>query len=486
MAASESNAVEGLAGLLMDAGQRLPGIAPEDLADRVIYALKAHASEAEALKSLRAALSEPAFQSTSEIDAVWKALEWGGRQLEPFPRFMYRDYSKWKAVAEAMPYRALHEALAQVDKAIMPEVAQIMMQKGIREIYSMGPSPEVDKVLLENLAAVQFNARYCPVDVNESAAKAAIDEIAEHLTSVFGGESWKKHLTLGGFEPTRFDDVKNQGPACVIYGGGTIMNDRKLWLQAAKIAQTDGIVVASAAVTPDESDYSDYWLSFYDKPEGREMFEAALGRISPDLFTKEDRGKWSIEFEYVPHNLRATAYWAHYHTPRISVQLRVHDEMTVTVDGSPMKLQPTRTWKEVDEWEDFRSGFRQRFDNDEGIEAAIAEAYNRDDFSLLPPECKKSYPIELVTSAKLLWPDFLMQVPQEFGLRQIRLAKTGIDYARNRKQGLAMAAVFNVDNVKDFVPGLKGVGMPKPWPPQYAHDPAYASWESTVQSAPRK
>lgn len=486
MAAPENTAGQELAELLIDAGQRLPRIAPEDLADRVVYALKVHASEAEALQSLRAALSKPVFQSSREIDAVWKALEWGGRQFELFPRFMYRDYGRWKAVAEAMPYRALHEALAQVDRAIMPEVAQIVMQKGIREIYSMGPSPEADRALLENLAAMQFNARYCPVDVNESAAKAAIDEIAKHLTSAFGGESWKKHLTLGGCEPTRFEDVKNNSPACVIYGSGNIMNDRKLWLQAAKIAQKDGIVVASAAVTPDESDYSGYWLSFYDRPEGREMFEAALRKISPDFFTKENRGKWSIEWEYVPHNLRATAYWAHYHTPRISVQLSVHDEMMVTVDGSPMKLQPTRTWKEVDEWEDFRSGFRQGFDNDKSIEAAIAEAYNRDDSSLLPEECKKSYPIELVTSAKLLWPDFLMLVPQEFGLRRIRLAKTGIGYARNGKQGLAMAAVFNVDNAKDFVPGLKDVGMPKPWPPQYAHDPAYASWESTVQTLPRK
>src|SRR3989338_5847178 len=113
----------------------------------------------------------PVFNGHREIDMVWKALELGGRQFALFPRFMYHDYHIWKAVAESHPYKALHTALAQADAAIVPEAARIIAQRGISEVFSMGPSPKVDKVLLERIVKAGGRVTYCPVDTNPGAIK---------------------------------------------------------------------------------------------------------------------------------------------------------------------------------------------------------------------------------------------------------------------------------------------------------------------------
>ncbi len=354
----------------------------------------------------------PADPSREEIDASWKDMQLGlvGKVAELFPRFMYFRYEDWLKVASTPPYKQMHDALRQAYAGLVPKIAAQIREKGLKDVYSMGPTPSVDKLLLEQLVREGVTITYHPVDASQEALNSALEEITQHLTARFGN-SWEKFVTFDSSEPVKFAEVKSAAPSCVIYDGGTVMNNRKFWEQAAGLAKEGGVVVASAAVTPDEGDWSNYWLSIYDTQEGRRMFENALKGAFPDLFSRKNMGRWDIKFEYVPESWNWPERWGLYQTPMISVQLSVKKPLSVDVT-------------------DPETGERVKI--------------------YAHPDEKRAYPIVLATSAKLNLAAFLQTVPENFGLRPIepldkeRYVIREIDYALDGKRGLAAAAIFDV------------------------------------------
>lgn len=438
----------------------------------------------ELMGKINADALKPRFTTTLEADCAIKALEWG--RLLDSAKFMYFNYDLWRAVALAPQYKPLYDAMTRTAVAITPTLAAEIKKKGTSEVYSMGPSPVVDKALLENLVTGKTKITYHVVDTSERAISETLDEITQHLSAKFGKE-WQDYITIAEPQQSAFGSVKSSKPSCIIYSGGTLMNSVKFWEQAPKLAGEGGMVVATAALTPDESDYSAYWLGMYGIPENKKMFKEALRLAFPDLFKSENRGKWSVEFEHIPMQNRF-ARWAQYQTPRISAQLRVKEDITLTVNnprtGEPAQvyLHPTRTWAEVAEWEDHNSEFRKAFDNDSGIAAKIMEYWQTGNRKALPEESRKSYPIELAQSAKLMPQDFLLLLPGEFGMKMNSFTLDKIS-RKGGQSGLAAAAIYDVGKAPAAGFRPEEMGVPKAWPQGYPQDPAFLA--STRASAPR-
>ncbi len=365
----------------------------------------------ELVGKLEVLLNKPRL-TRPEVDSTWKDLQLGlvGRVANLFSRFMYFRYEDWLEVASTLPYKHMNGALKQAYADLVPKIVAQIKGKGLRDVYSMGPTPSVDKLLLEQLVTEGFEVTYHPVDTSQEAIKSALEEITQHLTARFGN-SWERLVKFGNTKPRRFEEVKSASPSCVIYDGGTVMNNRKFWEQAAGLAKEGGVVVASSAVTLDEGDWAKYWLSIYDTPEGGRMFENALRAAFPGLFSEKNRSKWQVKFEYVPESWSWPERWGLYQTPMISVQLQVKEPMTMSVPD-PETGKPVRIY--------------------------------------VPKDERRARPIVLTTSSKLNLAAFLQTVPKNFGLTPIgpldkeRYIAREIDYALNGKRGLAVAAVFDV------------------------------------------
>lgn len=353
--------------------------------------------------------------SRREIDDAWKDLELGlvGKIQGFFARFMYHNYKDWLEVASTAPYSHMNAALKGAYADLVLRIAARIKEKGLKNIYSMGPTPSVDKLLLERLVSEGVEVTYHAVDTSGDALNSALEEITHHLTEKFGN-NWQRLVRIGSTKPMKFDEVKSNGPSCVIYDSGNMMNDRQFWEQSAGIAGKGGIVVGSAAVNPGIEDMAQYWLPLYDTKEGRAMFRNAATKAFPGLSTRENIGKWDIKFEYVQENWNWEERWGVYQTPMISVQLSVKEPI-VTYIKDP------ETGKRV----------RLKLDNDKA----------------------RGRPIVLITSAKLNLAAFLQSVPENFGLKPIgplekdRYALREIAYEMDGKRGLAVSAIFDVGNL---------------------------------------
>lgn len=377
--------------------------------------------------------------STAEMDNAWKALEWG-RPFQDFSRFVYNNYTLWERVAQSHPYSALREALVAVDKAMAPSAAALLAERGLKHFYSMGPTPAVDKLLLENIVRKGGSVTYHPIDASSKAIKATLEEVTQHLNSAFGDGKWQEQIAFADAEPTDFSRAKSSGPSLVVYSGGTIMNNREFWQQAASLAQKGGVVVASTALTRPDEDMGDYWLSMYNTPEGKLMFEGGLKQSFPELFDKRNRGKWDVAFEHVPA-LPSFSKHEQYHTSRISIQLRVKDPVTLHFpDGTPISLRPTPTWSEAARW-DWKE---QRNHN---------------------------YPIELAISTKPNLGEFMLTTPQDFGMKNLFYMPKAISYELNGISGLVASAAFTVDNPTANWHRMEKRGPPTSWQPVLGDNP---------------
>ncbi len=416
----------------------------------------------------------------SEADGLAKLLEWG-RGLD-LSSYMYSDYESWDKLVRSEPYRQVNSALHDVDRAIMPEVAsEIMKRQGVVDIYSIGPTAAADKVMLEKLVENKRFVIYHTIDVNAGVINSSLAEIRQHLSSRFG-DSWKDIVILSNSAPACVADIKSAGPACVIYSSGTIMNNRNFWHDAARLAQVGGIVVASAALNPtlDEKALSEYWLSVYDSKEAVQLFERLLEHALPELFTAENRKKWNVALEYVTSPNKLTGQCS---TPRISAQLRVKELMSITLNGERLMSLPTRTWAEQNAWNDYGSSIRKEFDSSPQVRAAIERAYaaldkgaSQEEFlSMLPSECRRMPPIELACSAKHNPAEFLLTLPEKFGMDGVAYVQQGIRYKQNGLQGLAMSAVFSVDRPNSEMIFMKEAGPFRPLPPNYLYNPSIPS-----------
>ncbi len=462
------------------------GLPHEYLETRMVDAFLRISKPADAVAYLGDVFSRQiSFPDSRVFAKLWQGLTWGN-QFD-FSSFIYFDYADYQRVVQSAPYSQLHDAFLAVGKGIAPSVVEHIKQLGLRNIYSMGPSPSVDAQLLEQLVDNSISATYHPIDNNARVVTQTLELITEHLDKRFGRDRWSGLISLGDAKPSNFGDVKSSEPSCVIYSGTTMMNGRQYWRQASRIAKEGGIVVAGSAVELGEKEgNAPYWLSIYDTPEGKAMFYHAVERAFPDLFTLENKGKWEIALEYVPR-INRSAHWAAHQTPKISAQLRVKERMTLSVDGTPFDLNPTMSWAEVDEWEDSRSKFREWFDNDPNIKETIQRSYNTRDYSLLPDVCKRQYPIELASSWKPNFADFLFVTPLTFGMRlsNAQYVSAPISHVLNGNQGVVVAGVFRVEKPDAGWNAYNELIPSKPWPRNYPHDPAYLAWANSRQSESR-
>lgn len=363
-------------------------------------------------------------------DSVWKAMEWG-RPLD-FSLFMYGNYELFRKVTQTHPYSALYGAMREADQAMAPHAAGLFIERGLKDFYSSGPTGSVDKLILKKIVSEGLAVTYHPMDLNPEHIKATLDEVVQHLSATFDDGKWAQKVKFADTEPTDFGKVKSSRPSLVVYSGGTIMNNREFWQQAASLAQQGGIVVASTAITHPEPDMGKYWLSMYDTPEGRQMFEGALQQAFPELFTNGNRDRWYIEFEYVPMLPHFSKY-EQYQTPRISVGLMVKKPMTLHFpDGTPIMLKPTPTWAEAAKW----SWNEQR---------------------------DRNFPIELAISTKPYLGDFMLATPEDFGMKNILYVPRQIAYESDGLRGMVAAAAFSVDKPTSNWHRMEKRGPPRGW-----------------------
>ncbi len=345
--------------------------------------------------------------SRREIDAFWKDSEFGlfGKMAEAFPRFIYSfNYDAWGGLAKDSPYSRLHEAFEGSYRHLVPEIAAQIKQKGIDRIFSKGPSPEVDKLLLEELVRSEAHVTYQPVDISPEAVEKAMKAVTTYLDSKFG-KSWRNFITLGEGRAMSFSEARGNGKACAIYSGGDVMNGIAMWEDARETAGEGGIVVANAAVNADLGDWSSYWLSLYDNPQDHAMFTSGLKEALPGLFSKRNKGKWNLSFSYLPEDSDWARRWGVYQTPAIVAQLDVKEkidvEITDPVTGNPVKVS-------------------------------------------FKPRQAGAPPIVLGISTKLDAAGFLRTVPANFGLKQTHYLTEAINHEKNGRRGIVAAAIFEV------------------------------------------
>ncbi len=347
--------------------------------------------------------------SRREIDAISKDGELGlfGKMAEVFPRFMYAQYANWGALAKNSPYSQLHTAFEGSYRKLVPGIAAQINERGIAEVFSKGPSPEVDKLILEELVRSKTPVTYHPVDISQEAVGRALSTVTEHLNSRFGN-SWRDFINLGENRAMGFSDARGKGKSCVIYSGGDVMNGIGLWEDARKTAKEGGIVVANAAVTPDIGDWSAYWLSLYDNLQDKAMFMNGLKGALPGLFSKINRGKWNLKFSYLAEEFSWAKRWGIYQTPAIVAQLDVKEPMTVNtydpVSGRLVELN-------------------------------------------LKPRKAGEPPIALGISSKLNAAEFLRTVPGNFGLKASSYITERINPEEGGRRGSVAAAIFEVGKI---------------------------------------
>jgi hypothetical protein len=358
------------------------------------------------IRQLMKKITAPGALSREEINQIWKDIEIGfpGRFSSVFPRFAYADYDAWKTVASKQPYAQLHDALQAVDQAALFNAIPLI-KKGIKQVYSMGPSPGVDKLFLEELVNQNIQVEYHAVDA--SLAVGCQRELEDYLTEKFSGEKWKNLVKLSQ-ENLKFEDVKSREPSLVVYSGGTLMNKREYWEQANRIAQPGGIVVGSAALNPKrDNSMGEYWLSIYNTKENRRMILNGLETMLPSLFTKKNRDKWDVEFSY-SESTNDSDRWGIYQKPMVQAEIKIKQPMNVKVldpeTGNPVFIKAL-------------------------------------------PSTQRTYPLVALVSSKMSIGTFFGSLPERFGLA---LAKDiekpyvvrDIDYTFKGNQGKVGAGIF--------------------------------------------
>ncbi len=294
---------------------------------------------ADGLVNLLGLLAADASSQEGEVGrGISDSLQFGGR----FPAFlqMYLDKHIYCGIKEG-PYAAFSEAVHEADRQLLPAIVKQVKERGIRTVYSLGPTPELDAELLKMLAEQNIPIRYIAVDISPSTLFRAKDEISGHIGTHRGSEVTLDRI-LGSFE-----GVNSSEKSLVIMTGGTVSNNPdSLWEVAARIAKPGGLVVADSGTTPEHSRkesayWKKYWMNMYNTPAQRKMLMNGLKETFPDLFTQENRSRWQMRMNYVPHTAREN-WKERFTTPRIQVEVRINKEMDVRWAGREYNLMPSQ------------------------------------------------------------------------------------------------------------------------------------------------
>ena len=234
---------------------------------------------------------KPAIES-EEFSPVIDFLFDGG-SLE-IGKFVYADYEPWLAVKNSEGYKPLSEASLESYKLIAHDVVPEMAKREIHDFYSMGPTPDIDKRILEECVRQKHKIRYHGIDISKKALVDTKKVIEEYLDSV--DEGWRRYVSLVDEKPQLFQEVKAAERSCVSYPGGQLVNSSDLLSDATEICNNGGLVIADIHTRTSKGDQSELWKSVYDTEEEREMFRKAVLQIVPGL---RDEEGWDIAVKYV-------------------------------------------------------------------------------------------------------------------------------------------------------------------------------------------
>ncbi|MBI3036535.1 class I SAM-dependent methyltransferase [Candidatus Woesearchaeota archaeon] len=295
---------------------------------------------ADGIATLLGGLAADAYSQEGDVGrGVSDSLQFGGR----FPAFlqMYVDKHVYCGIKEG-PYAAFSEAVHEADRQLLPAIVKQIKERGIRTVYSLGPTPELDAELLKMLAEQNIPVRYVAVDISPSTLFKAKDKISDHIGTHRGSEVTLDEI-LGSFE-----SISSSEKSLVIMTGVTVSNyPDSLWEVAARIARPGGLVIADSGTTPEHSRkesayWKKYWMSMYNAPAHRKMLMNGLEQLLPDIFTPENRHKWQLRVRYVPRT--GSEQWRERPTtPRIQDEVRVNNEMDVRWAGREYRLMPSQT-----------------------------------------------------------------------------------------------------------------------------------------------
>lgn len=210
-------------------------------------------------------------------------------------KFVYTDYQAWQTVKNSPSYKPLADALQRSAIACTPQIVDAMIQRRITDFYSFGPSPEVDKVILELCAARNMRVVYHPIDISKRALVHTRTTLENHLSAAVPG--WRDYVTLVDEKPQLFEEVETDRAVCVSYPGGQIVNNSSLLSDARRVCGAGGLVVVDLHLRTTTEDDRALWMSIYDSDEERSMFTAAVQQF---LIGGYGEDGWHIAVKYLP------------------------------------------------------------------------------------------------------------------------------------------------------------------------------------------
>lgn len=266
---------------------------------------------------------KPAIDDT-EFSQIIEFLENGG-SLD-LSKFIYTDYHKWLEIRNSPHYKPLADACEASFIASAPAIRDAMLQRGLLDYYSFGPTPHVDAQILAEFVRAKQQVRYHPIDVSVKALGQTRNTIEQYLETV--DTHWKNYVELADEKPRLFSNVNTTGPVAVVYTGGQIANDENFLPSASQICKEGGLVIADVHTRNPRRNEPHFWKYIYDIDEEKAMFRRAIELLVPHLAAQKG---WDVEVKYVcnPDG-----------PDRISFQLKVDREITTYCNMVEVVLKP--------------------------------------------------------------------------------------------------------------------------------------------------
>tara|TARA_Y100000310_G_C20701809_1_gene830646 strand:- start:319 stop:1728 length:1410 start_codon:yes stop_codon:yes gene_type:complete len=239
-------------------------------------------------------------------------------------KYLYNDFKAWLAVKNSAEYKPLAEAMQLAGEGIVDSVFNEMRRREIVDFVSMGPTPSVEKFMLEKFAKEKTQVRYHAVDVSSNALIQTKHALTDYLNDRVPG--WEKYVTLVETKPTLFEDYQTEDASCVSFPGGQVMNSDNLLGVGSKICKPDGLVLADVHHRGSEED-SEYWRSFYESKAIHNMMRKGILYALPHLGKKTG---WDTSVKYIQED---GVY-------RISFQVDLDREIEVGFNATRFVMRP--------------------------------------------------------------------------------------------------------------------------------------------------
>lgn len=265
----------------------------------------------------------PAIEANEFSSLIDFLIDGGSIELS---KFMYSDYMPWLKIKNSEAYQPLSKASQRSAELIINDAVPEMISREIQDYYSMGPTPDLDKKLLEEFVRRKQKVRYHAIDISSKALRDTKLKIREYLSSIDKG--WEQYVTIADEKPQLFEEVITSGKSCVSYPGGQLVNNPGLLSKAGEICRAGGLVIADLHLRAGDGDHEAFWISIYDIEEEKEMFRKGVLQFLPCL---QNEDGWGIVVKYIKTKDEPD---------RISFQLEVDRDIDVWCNSYSLTLKP--------------------------------------------------------------------------------------------------------------------------------------------------